>query len=177
MFSKLDGIFKGLPPRHAERADARLEIRRDESRNQGRKNDGGHDSEYVSPEWDDTAYVSIPSLKAFLESMVAPAPEDVTPPAPPVHEAVNTISQRAANAYQSVGRKGHDENVYAPQAPQPAPIETNFSDDELARLRGYIHDLVELARAGVTEIAMQRSANFLESIGAAIAQARAGLGA
>ena len=167
-------IFPGLPARHVESANARLEIRRDESQSGNRKKDQSHHDKNASIPWDDTAYVSVASLKAFLESMVTADPEDATPYIPPVHEARNTISQRAASAYQTIGRRGHDENVYTAPASTntPASVETNFSEEDLARIRRFIHDLVELSRNGVTELAMQKSATFLDSIDAAIAAAK-----
>lgn len=172
MFSKIDGIFPGLPPRHVESANARLEIRRDESQSQGKKKDNHEDGEYAALPWEDISYVSIASLKAFLESVAIPQGE-LPPPQPHIHEASNTLNQRAASAYQSIGRAGHDENVYR-SAPEPSAthIETNFSDEDIARIRVYVADLIELERLGVTELAMQRSSNFLDSIGAAIEEAR-----
>ena len=173
MFSKLDGIFRGLPPRHVETANTRLEIRRDESENQGKKKDRDGDNEYSPIPWEDISYVSIASLRTFLESIVTTETEiALTPAPPPVHEGSTALNQRAASVYQSVGRAVHDQNVTSPSV-SPSHIETNFSDDELARVKIYIADLAELSRRGVTELGMQRSATFLESIGEAITKAKA----
>lgn len=172
MFSKLDGIFPGLPPRHVESANARLEIRRDESQGQGKKKDDHADGEYSPIPWEDISYVSIASLKAFLESVITPEGE-MPPPQPHIHEASNTINQRATSAYQSIGRAGNDANVYAP-TPEPSPshIETNFSEADMARIRIYVAELIDLERRGIHELGMQRSTNFLDSIGDAIADAK-----
>lgn len=173
MFSKLDGIFPGLPPRHVENANARLEIRRDESQGQGKKKNDHADSEYSPIPWEDISYVSIASLKAFLLSVVQPENE---PPAPTahVHAASNTRNARAASAYQSMGRAVHDSNMQnpTPETP-PSHIETNFTEDDLARIRVFISNLIELERDGKTELGMQRNANFLDSLEAAIAAAKA----
>jgi hypothetical protein len=175
MFSKLDGIFQGLPPRHVENANTRLEIRRDESENQRKKKDHDADGEYSAIPWEDIAFVSIASLRTFLESIVTTETElDINSAPPPVNEATTALNQRAASAYQSVGRAVHDQNVTAP-AVAPTHIETNFSDVELARVRIYISDLADLSRRGVTELGMQRSSTFLESIGEAIQKAKADL--
>lgn len=175
MFSKLDGIFTGLPLRHVENANARLEIRRDESQNQKKKKDGHEDSEYSPIPWEDISYVSIASLKAFLESLIV-TENDTVAPTPHMHHATNTINQRATSAYQSIGRAGHDTNVYDP-TPEPSSthIETHFTDADLARIRIFVADLVELQRNNVTELGMQRSTNFLDSLEAAIAAAKTAL--
>ncbi len=174
MFSKLDGIFPGLPPRHVESANTRLEIRRDESENKRKKKDSEHDGDYSPIPWEDIAYVSIASLKAFLESVVMPEGE-IPAPSPHIHEASNTINQRAAAAYQSVGRAVHDTNIQTNIPDQsPSHIETNFSDADIARIKIFIEDLIDFERRGIHEIGMQRSENFLDSIGAAIEAAKQG---
>lgn len=165
----MDNIFAGLPPRHVESANARLEIRRDESQGKGRKKSDDAAENHVSIPWDDTAYVSILSLKAFLESIVHKPEDDVFTST--LHEATTTLNQRAASAYQNAGRAGHDSNMLS-AAPPPSHIETNFSDEDLRRVRRFIGDLSDLESKGVTELAMQRSATFLDSIEAAIAAAR-----
>ncbi|PZP53616.1 MAG: hypothetical protein DI586_10825 [Micavibrio aeruginosavorus] len=174
MFSKLEGIFPGLPPRHVENANTRLEIRRDESENKRKKKDQETEGEYSTIPWEEIAYVSIASLKAFLESVVMPEGE-ISPPAPHIHEASNTINQRAAAAYQSVGRAVHDTNIQTNIPEQsPSHIETNFSDADIGRIRSFISDLLDLERRGIQELGMQRSENFLDSIGAAIELANQG---
>lgn len=165
----MDNIFAGLPIRHVESANARLEIRRDESQANNRKKTDEHSENNNAIEWEDTAYVSILSLKTFLESIVHTSQDEVF--TPQVHEAKTTLNQRAASAYQNAGRAGHDSNV-TPSAPPPSHIETNFTDEDLNRVRIFIADLTELERAGVTELAMKKSATFLDSIEAAIAEAK-----
>lgn len=165
-----DGIFAGMPPRHVENANARLEIRRDESQGRGKRKSDEQAGAHDMPEWDDTAYVSLASLRTFLESVVPHDDPEIY--IPPVHEASTTLHQRATSAYQNAGRAGHDENVASP-APSASHIETNFTEEDMARIRGFISDLIELDRRGISELAMQRSASFLDSIEAAIASALA----
>ena len=165
----MDNIFAGLPIRHVENANARLEIRRDESQANNRKKTEEHSDSTNSVEWDDTAYVSILSLKTFLESIVHTPEDDVF--TPQIHEAKTTLNQRAASAYQNAGRAGHDVNI-TPAAPPPSHIETNFTEEDLKRVRRFIIDLTELERLGVTELAMKKSASFLDSIDAAITDAK-----
>ena len=168
----MDNIFLGLPPRMVERANTRLEIRRDESENKQSKKDRGDAGDAGAIEWEDTAYVSIASLRAFLEGLIS-SEGALGPAPPPVHEASTTINARAANAYQSTARAVHDTNIVAPVAPPPTnAVEADFSEDEIARVRGYIGDLVELSRGGITELALEKKANFLDAIGAAIDTAR-----
>ena len=116
--------------------------------------------------------MSIGSLKAFLESVIAPEGE-IPQPAPHMHEASNTLNARATNAYQSVGRAVHDSNIQVsvPETP-PSHIETNFTEDDLIRIKNFVADLIELERQGVTEIGMQRSEYFLDSLEAAISEAK-----
>jgi len=168
----MDGIFGSLPPRHVENANTRLEIRRDESRNQGRKKSGEGDDEFKSIPWEDISYVSVASLLMFLISVITPEPP-VTALPPQAPQAVNSASQRAASAYQSVGRAVHDSNVE--QAPLESPathIETNFTEGDLTRIRGFVTDLHEFERRGVTELGLQRNENFLDAVEAAITAAK-----
>ena len=169
MSFSLDGIFTGLPLRHVEQANARLEIRRDESQGGRRKKDQSGGDDYVSVPWEDISYVTVASLRVFLGGLLAAGDDSVYQPVP--HEASSTINQRAVSAYQSIGRAGHDENITS--APPPiSAVETNFTDEDLDRVRGFVVDLAALDHNGVTELALQRSATFLDSIDAAIAHAK-----
>lgn len=172
MFSKLDGIFKGLPPRHVESADARLEIRRHETENKKDKKESDDHREYTPVPWEDMSYVSVASLKAFLSGVIEPQVTEITFMAAPPHPSVDSPNQRAASAYQSVGRAVHDNNIVETA---PTHIETNFTEDDLARIRQFVTDLHELERRNVTELALQRSENFLDSIGASIAASLTGV--
>lgn len=169
MFSKLGGIFGTLPPRHVETANTRLEIRRDESQSRNKKKNEHETGALESIPWEDIAYVSIASLKAFLMGALH---EDTRPASPPVHEASNTANARAANAYQSMGRAVHDSNFQSPPPADTSPhIESHFTESDITRIRSFVDSLIELERKGITELALQRSENFLDAIEAAIAAA------
>lgn len=167
MFSRLEPILRTVV-RKTEAADTRLAIRRDESKDLGdRKSGHGHD-EYSPMEWEDIALVSTASLRTFLQSLIE-APAAPAAPAAAPHHAPTTMGARATNAYQTMGRAVHDRNVTEESAP-PAHADTatvlghDFVEQELALVRRYIGDLIELERRGVESLSIQRSASFLDGV-------------
>lgn len=169
-------------------------IRRDESEDLTRKKKGDGDAEPHAIPWEDTTEVSIVALRGFLEDLLgvthhtAAEMEGAVAVAPlaPVEHSVNPQAARAANAYQSMGRAVHDRNVEMPHS-QPPPalpsspalespasetgIESDFSEEDRERLRGYIADMNMLEQKGVTTLTLRRSLAFLDSIHQAIEEA------
>ena len=182
MFSRLEPLLRPVT-RRTESTDTRLAIRRDESKEQGgRKGSGGGD-DYTPVPWEDVAAVSTASLKTFLQSLLLGS----APPAAPVtlsadasvpRHSPTTLGARATGAYQTMGRAVHDRNVdadLAPPAPVPADttmLGTDFGEVELAQVKKFVSDLIELERRGVHELTIQRSLTFLDSVAQGIAQAQ-----
>jgi hypothetical protein len=169
MFSRLDPILKTIT-RRTEKADTRLAIRRDESKETGRRKGAHGADEFASVPWEDTASVSTASLKTFLQSLLGDGPPAV-PDAPDENRHTpTTLGARAAGAYQSMGRAVHDRNVEADPASAPAPADTasalghDFGDADLSRIRQFVSDLIDLERRGIHELTIQRSLTFLDSV-------------
>ena len=169
MFSRLDPILRTIT-RRTEKADTRLAIRRDESKDSGRHK-GAHNSDEFAPvPWEDTASVSTASLKTFLQSLLGIEP--VVGFASNSHEEnrhmPTTLGARATGAYQSMGRAVHDRNVEAESTPAPADatsvLGSDFEDADLARIQHFISDLIDLERRGIHELTIQRSITFMDSV-------------
>ena len=170
MFSRLDSYFTSTI-RHAESADARLGIRRDEQREQGRKKDDKDEKEDQSSAWEDSTVVSVRALQAFLESLTASqtaaagvaSPSAPAPPQPSSGQAAN-----AARAYQTTARSSEP----------PAPVQAAAGDrpvltpEELGTIHKLIGDLKFLAGRGVEQLNILRSDSFLQSLVDAAARAR-----
>jgi hypothetical protein len=181
--TRLDPFIQAVA-RQAENIYTKMAIRRDESENFGRKKRGEDEAAAKSIPWEDTTDVSILALRGFLEDLLgvshsvsnAQSTGELTltldaglgsqPPAP-------SASSYAARAYRTTGRIVHDENVTVP----PPVIATTSSDLQLGddfgeaerdMMRGYIADLSEIEKRGITHLTLRRSLTFLESIHQAI---------
>lgn len=192
MVTRLDPLLPHPHVRNTEPADTRMAIRRDESKDPKRRGAGGGHEDYSAIPWEDSAGVSTAALKTFLQSLLGTAPEQATPEispaalaaaATPHHHEPTTITARASNAYLAMGRAVHDPNIEAP-VPQPAPVadhpETvvlghDFTEDDRKTIAGFLTDLSELERRGVTELSVQRSLTFMEGVAEAIREAQSGL--
>lgn len=190
MFSRLEPILRPVI-RRTEAADAKMAIRRDESKDFGRSKGGQGSDEYSPMEWEDMASVSTGALRAFLQTLLhGPATQEAafSAPADEHRTSPTTLGSRATNAYQTMGRAGHDKNVVTETSPNLPAVDTaaphpettvlghEFSDQDIARVQLYIGELIELERRGVTELTIQRSLAFLDSLQQAIAEGKAGLG-
>jgi hypothetical protein len=169
MFSRLDSYFTATI-RHAESADARLGIRRDEQRDQGRKKSGKDEKDNEAPAWEDSTVVSVRALQAFLESLTAdqlPAAEAAAPVSVPQQPSSRQAAD-AARAYQSTARSS------APPAPAQAAAGDRpvLAPDELDTIDKLISDLKFLAGRGVEQLNILRSDSFLQSLVDAAARAR-----
>ncbi len=190
--SGLTPIIRGVV-RKAESVYSKMGIRRDESEDLTRKKRGNGDGEAKSIPWEDTTEVSIAALRGFLEDLLGLTHSDGTqetvasippPQATAIEHAINPTAARAANAYQSMGRVVHDKNVVTsiplpdiPQSTEPKNTDKtvlgdDFGEDERDRLRGYIADMAELERRGISMLTLRRSLTFLESIHQAIEDAK-----
>lgn len=190
MFSRLEPIL--LPVvRRTESADARMEIRRDESKDFGRSKGGQGSDDYTPMEWEDLASVSTGALRIFLQTLLqgpATSETSVAAPADEHRTSPTTLGSRATNAYQTMGRAGHDKNVVTETSPNLPAVDTSaqhpettvlgheFSDADIARVQFFIGELIELERRGVTELTIQRSLAFLDSLQQAIEEGKAAVG-
>lgn len=180
MFSQLGPLFK-TTLRQAESTDARLEIRREDKENDGKKKDEDQSAEDTSLLWEDSTSVSVEALRTFLieflksrgdnvpeanvsatqnTSIMANLTPESRPPASPA-------AARALKAYTS--NPGH--NIYIPPAsvePEPSGESMDLVDllkaDELRTMHALISELDLLARKGVQTLIIEKADSFLESL-------------
>jgi hypothetical protein len=172
--------------RRAENIYTKMAIRRDESQDLGRrKKDDGQNRSSSLP-WEDTTDVSILALRGFLEDLLGLShqslqhntdhlPLPVTTTEQPL--SPQTAASHAAQAYRTMGRVVHDENVDKLNPILPAaPLVTEnavilgdgFGEAERKKMEGYLEDLVDLEQRGIEFLTLRRSLTFLESIEDAI---------
>lgn len=186
MFSQLGPLFK-TTLRQAESADARLEIRRDEKQEHGRKNDYEDSQDDTSALWEDSATVSVEALRTFLieflktrgleTSTVNDASAENTMPqlTPEYRPPANSTAARAVKAYAASSTSTPS---YVPQPPAEEKAETVdlaslLRGDELRTIHVLIAELDQLARRGVTLLTIEKADSFLESLVAAVTAEKA----
>lgn len=174
MWSRIDPLLQVIA-RKVEQSDPRMELRKDESGQQGfqRKNEP-HPQSTVP--WEDTTIVSVLALIEFLGELLKGATGSVANPQEPVEglepvrqaERPNTQISRAAAAYQNMGRVVHDRNIEEPPPivshASAVSLGADFGDEERGRLAEFILRLGQLNKNGVTEISLRRTLSFLDSI-------------
>lgn len=181
MFSNLANIAPNRP-RHAEDADARLDIRRhDPEQEQGSKK--GKDGEEKSTfDTYDNAVISIASLRVFLEnflqSLSAPVKnadinlsaqgfngdEQNEEPAP---RHIDAQASRAASIYQT-GAKTAPRTPVQIAAPDEEPL---LENEDVRKIHGLLRDTAVLLSRGVDFLTIERDETFLDSLAAAVKKA------
>ena len=181
MFSQLGPLFK-THLRQAEKSDARLEIRRDERQDQGKKQESEDQTEDTSGLWEDSTSVSVEALKAFLVEFlksrgdeVPEAPEqsadDIALSAitPEYRPPVNTRTAQAVKAYGAMAAQ----TMQAPPPPEPkeSAASTESIDlvsllkaDEVRTMHVLITELDALSRQGVHTLTIEKADTFLEAL-------------
>lgn len=182
MFSQLGPLFK-TAFRQAEASDARLEIRRDEKQEQGRREEREEeeDSGFL---WEDKTTVSVESLKAFLIAFLREkgAPETdraavsaaQTAESAPAQKPLSTVATRAVKAYTAL----------SPQTPPPPPepedtapgipLADLLESGELRTMHVLIRELDGLAARGVHDLTIEKADTFLNALVLAVTKAKSG---
>ncbi|HEU4838757.1 MAG TPA: hypothetical protein VFS88_05025 [Micavibrio sp.] len=115
MFSQLGPLFK-TTLRQAEQADTRLQIRREEKDNPGKKQDSEEQAEETGGLWEDSTEVSVGALRTFLIEFLKGRGETGPETTSGEHENISianpiamespppadTAAARAAKAYSTV---------------------------------------------------------------------------
>lgn len=190
MFSQLGPLFKTML-RQAEKPDARMEIRRDEKRENGRGFDEPQEESAGPNLWEDSASVSVAALRSFLgeflksrgkgESVTAapPHPDPFNAPyTPPPLMPATSIAARAMKAYGAHTPPPVPPPEPPPPQPEPAPA-NSLSDllqvDEIRTIHALIAGLNELEKKGVQTLTIEKAETFLQSLVHAIEAERAKL--
>ncbi len=161
-------------PRHAESADARLDIRHDAKDGNRRRKQGRHHPALQGDSHQDITTVSIAALSAFLKELSAvrgPKPQvsDVhrqAQPELPHMRAPNLESARANSAYRSASRTAREPLL-------ETPAEDALPADDREAIVVILEDLHTLAARNVESVTIRRAGTFLESIRQAVAEALA----
>lgn len=184
MFSQLGPLFK-THLRQAERTDTRLEIRREDEQDQGKKREEEAAEDTNSVLWEDSTTVSVEALKAFLIEFLksrgddvpeAPTPTDelALQPHPEYRPPANPRTARAVQAYSSTAAHA------PPPPPATAALEEKSQDsaatearvdlvsllaaDEIRTMHVLITELDALHRGGVQTLVIEKAGTFLEAL-------------
>lgn len=174
MFSQLGPLFK-TQLRQAEKSDARLEIRRDEKQDQGKKHDFGEDEAQGSDFWEDSTAVSVEALKTFLtEFLKTRGEEDIkeaTPKGAPAQrpEHKPAADSRTAQAMKAYGSMAAASPIsYTPPQPEKESESVDLVDllaaDEVRTIHALITELDILSRKGVQTLIIEKAPTFLEAL-------------
>lgn len=185
MFSNLGPLFKATF-RQTEQLDARMSIRKDDPRDEGKKRDPREEEPEDDSLWEDSMGVSITALRSFLISFVegktgqtesSGAPQsggaEPPPPVPEVRPAQDTHHARAIHAYQSMAEKGGA--VHHTPPPTPASDVDLIHAQDVRVIHALIADLKMLEDVGHTTLALERSDSFLNALQDAVARLKSGV--
>ena len=148
MNSGLDPLFPALPPRQAEPADTRQDIRRGEVRDERRRKDksgANPDSDLFE---DNSPRVSILALIALLEDLLfgASPDSDVCSPSGPESARTEPVSGQAAMAARAYRHAGEPcslaESVPLPASPSSRPA---LDAQDVETIRGLLPILRDLS--------------------------------
>lgn len=178
MFSQLGPLFK-THLRQAEKSDARLEIRRDEKQDPGKRQEAEDEGDDTSALWEDSTAVSVEALKAFLVEFlksrgdeVPEAPEDAADISlshtPEYRPPMNNRAAQAVKAYSSMAAQTA-QPTQPPSEPEPPQAEavdlvSLLAADEVRTMHVLITELDALSRKGVQTLIIEKADTFLEAL-------------
>jgi hypothetical protein len=177
MLQQINQFLQNLPVRHTEKSDPRMELKRDESQQQGDKKRGQGQEELKALPWEEIAIVSLPSLLAFIQSLLfgsahASDAAKSSASSSPSHSPY----AKASSAYKSHNPAAQMSAPIEQRPIEPPPsenqssvtLDTSFGAEERERLERILNSLRSLGVKGVSEIAIERSENFLDGLEKAI---------
>lgn len=173
MFSNFGNLFI-TRSRQAEHADTRLDIRRHDPDQEGRRKKDDTQKENSGFETDDNATVTVEALRVFLENFLVSlqpqksdggqkiiAPQNHAPKSAPRTHTDGEAS-RAAGVYQHVAQKV--------DRTAPPPVELAAAD--IRTIHQLLADLKPLTERGIEYLVIERSDSFLGSLVAAVEKAK-----
>jgi hypothetical protein len=188
VFSQLGPLFK-TTLRQAEQADTRLQIRREEKDDPGKKQDADDQTEETGGLWVDSTEVSVGALRTFLIEFLKGRGENTPEEASANSENLNishalqgesaspaTAAARAAKAYSSVQTQTYSAPPIPAVPPEPAAEEVDLVSlleaDELRTIHVLIRELDQLAGKGVQTLVIEKADSFLQALVAAVRLAK-----
>jgi hypothetical protein len=185
VFSQLGPLFK-TTLRQAEQADTRLQIRREDKEDQGKKQEFEETAEDTSALWEDSTEVSVGALRTFLTEFLksrgdTTAEADPTQPenssimsglTPESRPPATNAAARAVKAYGSMQAQNYGPPPTPVPTPEPEAQEVDLvsllAADELRTIHVLIAELDILARKGVQTLTIEKADTFLEALVAAV---------
>ena len=188
VFSQLGPLFK-TTLRQAEQADTRLQIRREEKDDPGKKQDPEDQTEEAGGLWVDSTEVSVGALRTFLIEFLKGRGENTPEEVSANSENLNisnalqgesaspaTAAARAAKAYSSVQTQTYSAPPVPAVPPEPAAEEVDLVSlleaDELRTIHVLIRELDQLAGKGVQTLVIEKADSFLQALVAAVRLAK-----
>jgi hypothetical protein len=181
VFSQLGPLFR-THLRQAEKSDTRLEIRRDDPRDQRKKQEFEEPQESAADLWEDSTAVSVEALKAFLVEFLKSRGDDV-PEAqdlqaanilqitPEYRAPVNTRTAQAVKAYgamaaQTLATPPAEAQTEQTTAEADASIDlvSLLAADEVRTMHVLISELDAFSRKGVQTLVIEKADTFLEAL-------------
>ncbi|MCE7886519.1 MAG: hypothetical protein DYH13_03330 [Alphaproteobacteria bacterium PRO2] len=183
MFSTFGNLFI-TRPRQAEHADTRLDIRRHDPDQEGRRKKDGAPGENVAFDTDDNATVTIEALRIFLENFLVslqPQKSDgghkIT--APQNHDPelatrphADGEAAKAAGVYQHVAQKVDRNAPHASHTHDDTPPPVELAAADIRAIHQLLADLGPLTERGIEYLVIERSDSFLGSLVAAVEKAK-----
>lgn len=181
VFSQLGALFK-TTLRQAEQADTRLQIRREDKENQGKKEDPEEAPVDTSALWEDSTEVSVGALRTFLleflkgrgetvpdaETAIDENPSIMSGLTPEYRPPVTNKAARAVKAYGSMQTQNYGPPPVVAAAPTEASGEVDLVSllqaDEVRTIYILIAELDQLAQQGVQTLTIEKADTFLESL-------------
>ena len=184
------GNIQTHTPRHAESADARLDIRRQEpDQEQRKKNEREAESDAGFDSYDNTV-ISLESLRVFLlnflQSLLDIARKNSTPnfsattadlndpvgnEQSPERQQIAPQAAHAINAYQSAARAAPSPRITQPDNIKP---DETLENEEIREIHDLLKDIDQLLAKNITSIMIEQNETFVKSLSAAVKKALAG---
>jgi hypothetical protein len=188
MFSNFGNLFI-TRSRQAEHADTRLDIRRHDPDQEGRRKKDGAPQENSAFDTDDNATVTIEALRVFLENfLVSLQPQKfdgksdgghkIIPPQNHDPESAfrphtDGEAAKAAGVYQHVAQKVDRTAPHATHtSDETAPPSVELAAADIRAIHQLLADLKPLTERGIEYLVIERSDSFLGSLVAAVEKAK-----
>jgi hypothetical protein len=167
MFTNLGSIFI-RPPRQAEHADTRAEIKRHDPDQPRRQKKDEKDDEELFFDTDDTATISVPALAAFIDNFISNqtpqgANNSANPQTAPATSAPLSPAARAASAYARTDHGARPE-IAAPAA----PAGSSLSAADLRLMHKLRQDVQILMERRIDVLTIEKGESFLASLAASV---------
>jgi hypothetical protein len=185
VLSQLGALFK-TTLRQTEQADTRLQIRREDKEDQGKKQDFEESQEDTSALWEDSTEVSVGALRTFLIEFLKSRGDEVPEEGiittenislmnglePEHREPITNRAAQAVKAYSSM----QTQNYGPPPTPATPPTDVReevdlaslLKADELRTMHVLISELDRLAAKGVQTLTIEKADTFLEALVTAV---------